>query len=59
MANKDENVAPKILCLIVLSGSDVSEATKNEMEEAVAGLKKLDHWRIEKITMLEDKRTDN
>jgi hypothetical protein len=57
MKNENPIEATKILCLIVLSGSDVSETTKKELEEAIVGLKRLSHWSIEKITMLEDQRT--
>ena len=57
MKNVEENVTdPKILCLVVLGSDAASEPTKKELEEAVAALKTLCYWKIEKVAVLEDRR---
>mgnify|MGYP000070605219 CR=1 FL=1 len=46
----------KAVCLIALISNDYSENAKKEIEEAVEALKWLKHWRVDKVTLLEDKR---
>jgi len=42
---------------MVLSCPEISEITKEELEKTVVALKVLKHWKIEKITLLEDHRS--
>jgi len=46
----------KTVCLIVLTCPENSETAKKELEETVISLKKLKNWKIEKVTLLEDRR---
>jgi len=47
----------KLMCLIVLSCAEISEKSKEELEEAIAALKKAKSWSIERITLMEDQRS--
>jgi len=46
----------KSLCFIVLSLNDLSETARTELRKAIAELKELNSWRIEKVTIIEDQR---
>lgn len=47
---------PKLICLIILSCTEVSEESKRELEKMIAALKKTKGWNIEKVTLMEDQR---
>jgi len=48
---------PKVMCLIVLSCMDLSEEGKKDLEKMIAALKKTKSWSIERITLMEDRRS--
>lgn len=45
---------PKNICFIVLSCGKLSDSQKEELAEVLTTLKKLNYWKIEKVTILED-----
>jgi len=47
---------PKIMCLIVLSCTGISEEGKKELEQTIVSLKKLENWEIDRVTLMEDQR---
>jgi len=49
------NIDPSV-CFIVLTCPEISANSKKELLKAVATLKKLAYWRIEKVTLFEDHR---
>jgi len=49
-------VKPKVMCLIVLSCTGISDIGKKELEETIVALKKLENWEIDRITFMEDQR---
>jgi len=44
------------MCLIVMSCAEISEQSKEELEEIIARLKKTKSWNIERIALMEDQR---
>ncbi|MEM3013736.1 MAG: hypothetical protein QXI71_03810 [Candidatus Bathyarchaeia archaeon] len=46
----------KVMCLIVLSCTQVSEKGRTELEQAIMSLKQLENWEISRLTLMEDHR---
>jgi hypothetical protein len=49
-------VKPKVMCLIVLSCTGISDLGKKELEETIVKLKNLENWEIDRVTLMEDQR---
>mgnify|MGYP001143084536 CR=1 FL=1 len=53
---KASNPKKKVICLIVLGSTEVSEEGKKELEQTIVSLKKLENWEIDRVTLMEDQR---
>jgi hypothetical protein len=49
-------VKSKVMCLVVLSCTGISDVSKKELEETIVNLKKLKNWEIDRLTLMEDQR---
>jgi hypothetical protein len=47
---------PKVMCLIVLCSTGISDEGKKELEQTIVSLKKMENWEISRVTLMEDQR---